>query len=368
MSHFTAEDHKFMANALRLAKKGQYTAHPNPMVGCVLAKNGKIIGEGWHKITGTAHAEINALKDAGEEAEGSTAYITLEPCSQYGKTPPCFESLIKAGIKKVIASIKDPSQKLSGKGLESMQAAGIEVQYGLLSSAAEEVNRGFLMRVNKHRPFVQLKLAISLDGAISMKNGESQWITSSSARKDVQRLRARSGAIMTGIGTLIRDNPSLNVREKTIKTNGIQPIRVILDSDLRIPVNASMLKLSGKTLVCHAGKKDSKHLEGLNLEVKSFNCRDGFIDVIEVFSDLAKRGVNNLLVEAGPTLSGYLLERKLVDEIVIYQAPHVMGSETINFAITPSWKTLLDREEITITDIRRIGMDTRITASFSGSK
>ncbi len=368
MPHFTTQDHIFMANALRLAKKGQYTAHPNPMVGCILAKNGKIIGEGWHKKTGTAHAEINALEDAGEDAAGSTAYITLEPCSQYGKTPPCFESLIKAGIKKVITSIKDPSQKFSGKGLESMQAAGIEVQYGLLSSAAEEINRGFLMRVTKQRPFVQLKLAISTDGAISMKNGESQWITGSSARKDVQRLRARSGAIMTGIGTLIRDNPMLNVREKTIETNGAQPIRVILDSNLRIPVNASMLKLSGKTLVCYKGKKDPQHLEDLNIEVKSFNSRDGFIDVSEVYSDLAKRGVNNLLVEAGPTLSGFLLEKKLVDEIVIYQAPHIMGSETINFATTPTWRTLLDREEITITDTRRIGMDTRITALFNGSK
>ena len=368
MPNFTTQDHIFMANALRLAKRGQYTAHPNPMVGCVLVKNGKIIGEGWHKKTGTAHAEINALKDAGDDTDGSTAYISLEPCSQFGKTPPCFESLIKAGIKKVIASIKDPSQKFSGKGLESMQAAGIEVQYGLLSAAAEEINRGFLMRVTKQRPFVQLKLAISADGAISMRNGESQWITSPSARKDVQRLRARSGAIMTGIGTLIRDNPSLNVREKTIKTNGVQPIRVVLDSNLRIPVNASMLKLCGKTLVCYAGKKNSQHLKGLNIEVKSFNCREGFIDVIEVFSDLAKRGVNNLLVEAGPTLSGYLLERMLVDEIVIYQAPHIMGSETINFADTPSWKTLLDRQQIIITDTRRIGMDTRITASFDRSK
>ncbi|MAD92030.1 MAG: riboflavin biosynthesis protein RibD [Gammaproteobacteria bacterium] len=365
MPHFSIKDHIFMANALRIAKKGQYTAHPNPMVGCVLAKDGKIIGQGWHKKTGAAHAEINALQDAGENANGSTAYVTLEPCSQYGKTPPCFEALIKAGVKKVITATKDPSQKFSDKALESLIAAGVAVEYGLMKSAAEELNRGFLMRVTKQRPFIQLKLAVSIDGAISMKNGESQWITSSAARKDVQKLRARAGAIMTGIGTILEDDPLLNIRENNIETGGIQPIRVILDSHLRTPVTASILKLSGKNLVCCTNNKKSKNLMRLNAEVKLFKSINGLVDCREVFEELASRGINNLLIEAGPTLSGYLLERKLVDELIIYQAPHIMGSETIKLASTPSWTSLVDREELVISDTRRVGSDTRIITSFN---
>ncbi len=354
-----------MARALRLAERGQYTAHPNPMVGCVLVKDDVIVGEGWHEKTGEAHAEVNALRRAGEAARGSTAYVTLEPCSHHGKTPPCSEALIKAGVRKVIAAIQDPFQKSSGHGLECLLEAGIEVQSGLMQSAAEELNRGFLMRATRQRPFVRLKLAASIDGAISMASGESQWITSPAARADVQRLRARSGAIMTGIGTVLADNPSLTVRAADIETGGIQPIRVILDRHLRIPVSAAMLSLEGTTLVCRTGDHDAKHLLSSNVEVVSFLSVDGRIDAHEVLMELAVRGVNNVLVEAGPSLAGYLLGRNLVDELVIYQAPHIMGSQTMRLVNTPSWTTLADRKNLTINDTRRFGPDTRIIATLN---
>ncbi|MDG2108106.1 MAG: bifunctional diaminohydroxyphosphoribosylaminopyrimidine deaminase/5-amino-6-(5-phosphoribosylamino)uracil reductase RibD [Woeseiaceae bacterium] len=364
MSSFTSQDYVYMASALRLAERGQYTAHPNPMVGCVLVKDDEIVGEGWHEKTGSAHAEVNALQRAGEKARGSTAYVTLEPCSHHGKTPPCCEALIKAGVSKVIASIYDPFQSSAGDGLKCLVEAGIEVQCGLMKSAAEELNRGFLMRVGRQRPFVQLKLATSIDGAISMASGESQWITSSAARADVQRLRARSGAIMTGIGTVLVDDPSLTVRAANFETCGTQPIRVVLDSYLRTPASAAMLGLEGVTLLCCTDNRNSKSLLSSNVEVASFSSFNGRVDVNEVLMELAVRGINNVLVEAGLSLSGHLLERNLVDELVIYQAPHIMGSETMKLVSTPSWTKLADRKDLMITDTRRFGPDTRITATL----
>jgi diaminohydroxyphosphoribosylaminopyrimidine deaminase/5-amino-6-(5-phosphoribosylamino)uracil reductase len=354
-----------MARALRLAERGQYTAHPNPMVGCVLVKDDEIVGEGWHEKTGAAHAEVNALRHAGEAARGSTAYVTLEPCSHHGKTPPCSEALIDAGVSKVVAANPDPFQKTAGRGLERLAEAGIEVQSGLMQSAAEKLNRGFLMRVSAQRPFVRLKLAASIDGAISMANGESQWITSPAARADVQRLRARSGAVMTGIGTVLADDPSLTVRAADIETGRLQPTRVILDSHLRMPVSAAMLSLEGATLVCCTGDPDSTILRNSNAEVVSFSTVDGRVDALEVLKELAARGVNDVLVEAGPGLAGHLLERNLVDELVIYQAPHIMGSQTMGLVTTPSWTSLQDRRKLTITDTRRFGPDTRITATLN---
>jgi diaminohydroxyphosphoribosylaminopyrimidine deaminase/5-amino-6-(5-phosphoribosylamino)uracil reductase len=353
-----------MARALRLAERGQYTAHPNPMVGCVLVKDDEIVGEGWHEKTGAAHAEVNALRRAGEAARGSTAYVTLEPCSHHGKTPPCSDALIKAGVSKVIAAIQDPFQT-AGRGLDRLVEAGIEVQFGLMRSAAQELNRGFLMRVARRRPFVRLKLAASIDGAISMASGESQWITSPAARADVQRLRARSGAVMTGIGTVLADDPSLTVRAADIETGGIQPTRVVLDSHLRMPVSAAMLGFEGVTLVCCTGDPDATNLRGSNAEVVSFPSVDGRVDALEVLTELAARGVNNVLVESGPGLAGHLLERNLVDELVIYQAPHIMGSQTMGLVSTPSWTTLADRKILTIKDTRRFGPDTRITATLN---
>jgi diaminohydroxyphosphoribosylaminopyrimidine deaminase/5-amino-6-(5-phosphoribosylamino)uracil reductase len=366
MSEFTSQDCGHMARALRLADRGRYTAHPNPVVGCVLVKDDEIVGEGWHKKDGHEHAEINALSSAGDNARGATAYVTLEPCSHHGKTPPCADALIEAGITKVVAALQDPNQEVAGCGLQKLADAGIDVQTGLMQSAAEKLNRGFLKRVTERRPFVRLKLACSLDGAIAMANGESQWITGPSARADVQRMRARSGAILTGIGTVLSDDPSLNVRATDIDTGGLQPIRVVLDSNLRMPLAAGMLALPGTTLLCCTGElPDSQGLalQSANAEVMSFSAVDGRVDADEVLQELAVRGVNEVMVEAGPGLSGHLLARDLVDELVIYQAPHIMGSQTMGLVDTPSWEALADRQSLTITDVRRIGGDTRITAT-----
>jgi len=367
MSSFTSQDCESMARALRLAERGRYTAHPNPVVGCVLVKNGAVVGEGFHEKTGDAHAEVNALQAAGEAARGSIAYVTLEPCAHHGRTPPCAEALIAAGVGKVIVAMQDPSKDASGRGSGMLVDAGIEVQTGLMESAAASLNRGFLKRVTVERPLLRLKLAASIDGAIAMASGESQWITGAQARRDVQRLRARSGAVMTGIGTVLSDDPSLNVRASEIDTGGLQPIRVVLDSRLRMPLAAGMLALSGTTLVCCTGDIDASEFQKSNAEVMAFPDIEGRVDADSVLQELAARGVNEVLVEAGAELAGNLLERDLVDELVIYQAPHIIGSQTIGLVNTPSWASLSDRRALTVTDVRRIGRDTRITATLGQS-
>lgn len=351
-----------MARALRLAERGRYSAHPNPVVGCVLTRDGQVVGVGWHEKTGAAHAEVNALLDAGDKARGATAYVTLEPCAHHGKTPPCAAALIEAGVDDVIVAIEDPYQSVNGRGLQLLAEAGIGVRTGLMRAAATDLNRGFLKRVGEGRPFVRLKLASSIDGAIAMASGESQWITGPAARADVQRLRARSGAIMTGIGTVLSDDPSLNVRATNIDTGDLQPLRVILDSNLRMPLAAGMLALPGQTLVCCTGDPDTTALQAVNADVMSFPADEGRVTADKVLGELARRNVNEVLVEAGAGLAGYLLEKELVDELVIYQAPHIMGSQTQRLVDTPSWSKLKDRMSLRITDVRRIGNDTRITA------
>jgi len=351
-----------MARALRLAEKGRYTAHPSPMVGCVLVNDGEVVGEGFHARTGAEHAEVRALRAAGERARGATAYVTLEPCAHHGKTPPCSDALVKAGIGKVIAAMKDPFASDGKHGSQVLADAGIGVDVGLMQSAATALNRGFIKRVTLQRPWVRVKLAASIDGAIAMADGESQWVTGTAARADVQRLRAGAGAVMTGIGTVLADDPSLNVRAADIETGGLQPLRVVIDSRLRMPLAASMLALSGRTLICCTGSPDAHEFEKTNAEVVSFSAHDGRVDVDAVLQELAARGINDVLVEAGPGLAGHCLERGLVDELVIYQAPSVMGSRTMRMFETPAFTSLADRKSLTITDVRRIGGDTRITA------
>ena len=366
MSGFTASDSAHMAHALRLAARAEYTAHPNPMVGCVLVADEELIGEGWHVRTGEAHAEVNALKQAGDRARGSTAYVTLEPCAHHGRTPPCADALIEAGIGKLVVAMRDPFEDVAGKGIRKIEEAGIEVAVGLMKSAAADLNAGYLSRVTRGRPLLRLKLASSLDGAIAMKSGESQWITGPEARADVQRLRAKSGAVVTGIGTVLADDPSLNVRSPELAASGLQPIRVVLDSRLRMPLAAGMLALPGSTLVCCAGdncdERKKRGLEASGAQVMVCSQLDGHVDVREVLAELGVRGVNNALIEAGPAVAGALLENDLVDELVIYQAPHIMGSQTLGAVKTPSWSSLADRMTLTVTDTRRIGADTRITA------
>lgn len=353
-----------MARALQLAARGAYSAHPNPMVGCVLSKDDKVVGEGWHEQAGEAHAEVNALRAAGDQARGATAYVTLEPCAHSGKTPPCVTALIQAGVSRVVAAMEDPFEEVSGRGLELLREAGIDTDVGLMESTAMSLNAGFISRVVHHRPRVRLKIAASIDGAIAMENGESQWITGPEARADVQRLRARSGAIMTGIGTVLADDPSLNVRAPDIDARGLQPLRVILDSRLRMPLTAAMLSLPGRTLVCCTGDHDASQLEDAGAEVRDFGAHGKVVNVFEVLAALGESEINDVLVEAGPLLTGYLLEKDLVDELVIYQSPHIMGSNTRGMFQTPSWTALADRRNLDVSDVRRVGVDTRITASL----
>ena len=361
---FSATDGAHMARALQLAAQGKYTAHPNPMVGCVLVNDGDIVGEGWHERAGGPHAEIVALEAAGDLAHGATAYVSLEPCAHHGRTPPCAAALIGAGISKIVAAMEDPFDEVAGQGLEQLREAGIETGIGLMQDEAAALNAGFVSRVTRGRPLVRLKVAASIDGATAMASGESQWITGPEARADVQELRARSGAIMTGIGTVLADDPSLNVRD--IDTRGLQPLRVVLDSRLRMPETAQMLNLPGETLVCCTPGQDGALLREAGAEVQEFGAHGDVVNVFEVLAALGEREINDVLVEAGPRLAGYLLEKDLIDELVIYQAPHIMGSNTRGMFTTPSWEALADRRTLEVTDVRRVGPDTRITARLSG--
>jgi diaminohydroxyphosphoribosylaminopyrimidine deaminase/5-amino-6-(5-phosphoribosylamino)uracil reductase len=320
------------------------------------------VGEGWHKAAGEAHAEINALHAAGDKASGATAYVTLEPCSHHGKTPPCAEALIEAGVAEAVIGLEDPNPEVNGAGLTALTGAGIQVRVGLMQDEIKKLLSGFISRVTRSRPFVRLKVASSLDGCIAMSTGESQWITGAEARSDVQRLRARSGAIMTGIGTVLADDPSFTVRDASLDVGDRQPMRVVLDNDLRMPLSAEMLALPGKTIVYCISDKKQQALTDAGVEVVMVGQNEGRVDPAEVFGDLARREINDVLVEAGPTLAGNLISNGFVDELVIYQSPHIMGSETMGMFETPSWTELADRKTLDIIDVRRVGSDTRITA------
>jgi diaminohydroxyphosphoribosylaminopyrimidine deaminase/5-amino-6-(5-phosphoribosylamino)uracil reductase len=357
---FDAADSRFMARALQLAWRGRYTAHPNPRVGCVLVKKGKIVGEGWHRKTGEAHAETNALAEAGKSAKGATVYVTLEPCSHHGKTPPCSDALIAAGVADVVVAMQDPFPKVAGSGVQALQKAGIAVRCGLMATEAEKLNEGFISRVNRGRPFLRLKIAASLDGRTAMSDGQSHWITGAEARADVQRLRAASGAVMTGVGTVMADDPSMTVRDTTL--TDLQPLRVILDSRLRMPLSACMLTLPGQTAIFCIDDGRRLAMEKAGATVHKCAASDGRVNLVEVLRELGKRQINDVLVEAGQHLTGALLSAGLVDELVIYQAPHIMGSETRGMFVTPDWLKLEQRLDLDIIDVRKFGRDTRIMA------
>ena len=361
---FSAADSAHMARALQLAARGRHGAHPNPMVGCVIVRDDAVVGEGWHALAGQAHAEITALDAAGDAARGATAYVTLEPCAHHGKTPPCADALVAAGVSRVVVAMQDPYEEVAGRGLAKLLEAGVDTEVGLMQQAAAALNEGFIGRVTHGRPFVRVKVATSLDGATAMASGESQWITGAGARRDVQELRACSGAIMTGIGTVLADDPSLTVRD--IDTHGRQPLRVVLDSRLRMPPTARMLSLPGETLVCCTDGHDEKPLVAAGAGVLFCGRHGDVVNVFEVLAALAEREINDVLVEAGHRVAGYLVEKDLVDELVIYQSPHIMGSETRGMFRTPAWQALADRRTLTIRDVRRIGKDTRITARLAG--
>jgi len=362
MSEFSSQDRRFMQRALQLAERGRFGAHPNPMVGCVLVRDDDIVGEGWHPLAGEAHAEIYALQDAGSMAEGATAYVTLEPCAHHGKTPPCCDALIAAGVSNVVIAREDPNPKVNGQGIARLAKAGITVRTGLLQDAADLLMAGFLSRVSRGRPRVRLKIAASLDGRTAMASGESQWITGAAARKDVQRLRAKAGAILTGIGTVLADDPALTVRDTEINPHNRQPLRVILDSRLRMPASARMLALAGETLIFCRESDNAVELGEAGAEIVRLDSDSDSIDLVNVLEQLAGREINDVLVEAGPTIAGQFLTQRLVDELVIYQAPKILGSETKGMATTPGWERLADGLSLNIIEITPVGDDIRITA------
>jgi diaminohydroxyphosphoribosylaminopyrimidine deaminase/5-amino-6-(5-phosphoribosylamino)uracil reductase len=362
MPDFNATDNAYMARALELAERGCYGAHPNPMVGCVIVRDGDIIGEGWHERAGGPHAEINALAEAGEAARGAAVFVSLEPCAHHGKTPPCADALIDAGISRVIVAMQDPFPAVAGQGIRKLRDAGVEVDCGLLEERAEELNRGYLSRVRRGRPWLTLKIAASLDGCVAMANGESQWITGPEARADVQRYRARSGAVLSGIGTVLADDPSFTVRDESLGDAARQPLRVILDSRLRMPLSASMLDQPGDTLVFCADDANRAPLENTGAKVAVASGADDRVDLLAALEELGRREINAVFAEAGPGIAGSLVERGLVDELVIYQAPHIMGSETAPMFRTPRWTRLADRRELQVLERQVIGDDLRITA------
>ena len=354
---FTAADSAHMARALELARRGRYGAPPNPCVGCVIVRDGAVVGEGWHAAAGGPHAEVDALARAGERAANATVYVTLEPCAHHGKTPPCADALIAAGVSAVVAATPDPFPDVAGRGFAALRAAGIEVRTGLMEAAARALNEGYLARVTRGRPFVRLKVAASLDGATAMENGESQWITGPEARRDVQRWRARSGAVLTGIGTILADDPALDVREPGLGSR--QPLRAILDTRFRTPPGAKTLGLEGTTVIYGGDDADAAALRGAGAATVRVAVRDGRASIPEALADLAARQVNDVFVECGPTLAGNLLSEALVDELVIYRSPHIMGSEVRPMFATPDWRSLHDRRAFRVVDARTIGEDVR---------
>lgn len=366
-------DQYYMAHALRLAKRGLWSTDPNPRVGCVIVREGEIVGEGWHQVAGEAHAEIQALRMAKEKATGATVYVTLEPCCHQGRTPPCTEALKKAEVSRVVVAITDPNPLMSSKGIEQLLKAGITVDTGILNHEAEQLNPGFFMRMRHNRPYIRSKLGMSLDGRTAMASGESQWITSPEARRDVQCLRARSSAIMTGAGTVLADDPRLTVREKelpcqlqseqpdTVK----QPLRVVVDTHLSTPLDARMLSSPGQTVIFTASQNEriKSMLEKAGAHVIYLPNRETEVDLSAACQQLAQNyEVNELLIETGATLSGAMLHAGLIDELVIYMAPILMGNKARGLFNLPEIEQLNQHVQLSIADIRAIGCDWRITA------
>ena len=354
---FSAFDHQCMAEALKLARKGLNTTHPNPRVACVIASDDQIIGRGWHQKAGEAHAEVFALREAAGKAGGATAYVTLEPCSHSGRTAPCADALIKANIARVVIAVKDPNPDVNGSGIQRLLQAGLKVDVGLMAEQAESLNAGFLMRMRQGRPWLRVKLAQSFDGHIGLANGSSQWISGPEARADVQNWRARSDAILTGIGTVIADDPSLNVRNDD---NARQPLRVIVDSHWRTPAGARLLGLPGQVLI--AGLKDSSVPGGLQksaADCLGFDSHEGRVDLSALLQELGRRQINEVQVEAGPVLCGALLQQELIDEILIYQAPILLGGGAVSPFAAPRLDNIVDRVHLQWIDTRRIGKDMR---------
>jgi len=349
-----------MTRALRLAERGLYTTTPNPRVGCVIVRDGVVVAEGCHERAGQAHAEAAALSIAGERARGATAYVSLEPCSHHGRTPPCADALIRAGVVRVVAAMEDPNPQVRGQGLHRLREAGIETDSGLLEEHARELNIGFVSRMTRGRPWVRVKTAASLDGRTALNNGLSQWITGEAARRDGHRWRARSCAVMVGIGTLLADNPRLTVRDVATSR---QPLRVVVDRRLDIPLDAAVLEGANALIAtAQAPNEKSAALVERGIGVLHVPGADGKVDLAVLMRELAARELNEVLVESGNRLNGALLRAGVVDELVLYLAPHLLGDSARGMFDLGVLTGLDQRRELTIRDVRRVGPDLRILA------
>jgi diaminohydroxyphosphoribosylaminopyrimidine deaminase/5-amino-6-(5-phosphoribosylamino)uracil reductase len=364
-------DYVFMARALRLAERGLYTTDPNPRVGCVLVRDGEIVGEGWHRRAGEPHAERLALAAAGASARGATAYVTLEPCCHHGKTPPCTDALLEAGVARVVAAMQDPNPLVAGKGLDALRSSGVAVEVGVLEIRARGLNPGFIKRMAQGLPYVRCKLAASLDGRTAMASGESKWITSEAARRDVQYLRARSSAIVTGIGTVLADDPAMTVRLQPSELPGMepdmpvrQPLRVVLDSRLRFPPDARVLRLPGVAMIACIDQDPVRRarLESAGALVYEAAESGGRVDVESLLRYLATQEINEVLVEAGPSLAGAMLQAGCIDQLVVYLAPHLMGASARGMFLLPGLERMRDRVALEIVEARMVGPDLRVTA------
>ena len=362
----TVLDAHYMARALELARKGHYTTHPNPRVGCVIVRDGQIVGEGWHERTGEPHAEVHALRAAGDKARGATAYVTLEPCSHHGRTPPCADALVHAGLARVVAAMQDPNPAVAGRGMQRLSQAGIATESGVLEGEARKLNEGFLKRMEHGLPFVRVKLAMSLDGRTAMESGESQWITGPAARSAVQRLRAQASVVLTGADTVLADNARLTVRadelgldaEQTALAMSRPPLRVLIDGRLRVPLDAPFFK-AGPALVATCMAIEEQYANGPECLIVA--GEDGLVDLRKLLVELAARGVNEVLVEAGPRLAGAFAQQGLVDEFQIFIAGKFLGSSARPLLDWPLAQ-MKDAPALKITDVRAVGDDWRVTA------
>lgn len=358
------QDELYMARALKLAARGRFTTHPNPNVGCVIVKDGEIVGEGFHYRAGEPHAEVHALRMAGEKAQGATAYVTLEPCSHHGRTPPCCEALIAAGVSRVVAAMQDPNPQVAGRGLYRLQQEGVDVSHGLMMNEAEALNKGFLKRMRTGFPWIQLKMGASLDGRTAVASGESQWITSPQARRDVQRLRAQSHAILTSSATVLADDPALTVRwdELNADTQALypqenlrQPLRIVIDSQNRVTPQHRIVEQAGETLFARTREDERQWPE--NVRTLLVPEHNGRLDLVVLMMLLGKQQINSIWVEAGSTLAGALLEAGLVDELIVYIAPKLLGSDARGLCVLPGLEKLEQAPHFKFNEIRHVGPD-----------
>ncbi len=355
---FSAADHAWMAHALRLAQGGAWTTHPNPRVGCVIVSGERLLGEGFHRRAGQAHAEVAALAAAGRHARGATCYVTLEPCAHQGRTPPCTEALIQGGVARVVIAAVDPNPAVHGRGIERLRGAGIEVQSGLLAADSRELNAGFFSGIERSRPWVRLKLAASIDGATAMASGESRWITGAAARADVQRWRARAAAVLTGIGTVLADDPRLNVRLDLER----ESVCVVVDSRWRLPATARLIEANDRVIWIGGNPSELPewHADHSKIQPVPVPLSDGRVSLEAALGELAALEVNEVQVEAGSVLAGALLAAGLVDELLLYLAPRVLGRNTKGLFSLPALETMADRVNLQWRDVRAVGDDLRV--------